>query len=534
MKKINVNKSDEVALIVEKLIEASDEKVELVIPRFSHIGESLSNFHLLKREADALGKDLVVESVDDRVIELAEMSGLATINPFFAKSKRQFSDIVVPRKNLKDQGAAREATNDTFQELETDLERPLEVPSKRSAYLKKIFKKVFSFRFPHLALSKFPVSKKAVFLLGIGIVAVLGLLLMVIKVLPRATVILALQTKDWEYHDSIFTEKAAGLDVFKMTIPNQIFSQRKNVSLKFPATGKRLVEKKATGIITVYNSYSSDPQPLIDQTRFLSPDSKLFRLVKTITVPGAKIIEGKIVPSSIDTEVVADKAGPEYNIGPVKLFTIPGFRGSPKYQAFYGESRGEMGGGFIGEVKYPLPDDIKKAKVNTEKTLETALQTSLLTQIPKEFKLLDGSTSFKMLQQKVDEEVDTDGMFSLFSEAQLMAIAFKEEYLNQLLTQRAKKDLGEDLLVRNFQLEYGSPRLDFDKGLLSFPVRYQGTLVNAINADDLKAKLFGKSESELKTVIFGLPGIKSATVSLWPFWVKQVPNSIEKVEVLVE
>ena len=98
MKKILVNKSDEAVVIVEKIIEADDNDVVLSVPRFSHIGESLSNFHLLKREADALDKKIIIESVDDHVIELAEMSGLKAMNPFFAKNKRQFSDIIVLKK----------------------------------------------------------------------------------------------------------------------------------------------------------------------------------------------------------------------------------------------------------------------------------------------------------------------------------------------------------------------------------------------------------------------------------------------------
>src|SRR3989344_7375804 len=95
MKKIIVNKSDEIAEIVEKIINVKDDEVILTIPRFSHLGESVSNFHLLKREAAALDKKILIESVDDHIVELAEMSGLTAINPFFAKNKRQFSDIVV-------------------------------------------------------------------------------------------------------------------------------------------------------------------------------------------------------------------------------------------------------------------------------------------------------------------------------------------------------------------------------------------------------------------------------------------------------
>ena len=101
----------------------------------------------------------------------------------------------------------------------------------------------------------------------------------------------------------------------------------------------------------------------------MSPDGKIFLLTKNITVPAAKISEGKIIPSSIDTDVVAEKAGADYNIAPVKLFTIPGFKGGPKYNAFYGESKDSMAEGFVGEIAYPTPADITSATQKIKDTL---------------------------------------------------------------------------------------------------------------------------------------------------------------------
>ena len=73
----------------------------------------MSNFHLLKRESEALDKKLVIESVDDRVIELAGISGIDSINPFFTKSKRRFSDIVVPDSKSKNEPIAVAAKKKT-------------------------------------------------------------------------------------------------------------------------------------------------------------------------------------------------------------------------------------------------------------------------------------------------------------------------------------------------------------------------------------------------------------------------------------
>lgn len=523
MKKIPVNKSDEVAVIVEKIIEAQDGEIVLSIPRFSHLGGSLSNFNLLKREADALGKKLLIESVDDHIIELAEMGGLNALNPFFAKNKRQFSDIVSP-KNVKLRRP--KSTEDQFVELEASPEKR-SLPEKFRWSLPRL-------RLPKLNFSWPPVGKRFFYYSG-GILITAGLIYAGANILPKAKVIIAAQTEEWAYNDSVVTNKGASLDIGKMAIGNQIFSQKKNASLKFPASGKRQIEKKAGGTLTVYNSYSSDPQPLLVKTRFMTPDGKLFLLTKGITVPGAKIADGKIIPSSIEAEVIADKPGPDYNIGPVKLFTIPGFvKGTPKYQAFYGESKADMAGGFIGEIAYPTDEDIKKAKANAQGTLESGLRTVLFAQVPKEFKTLDGATRFRILEQKVDAEADGAGNFGIFTEAQLSLIAFKEEDLKMLLEKRAKHDKGEDFDVRSSSFEYGLARADFEQGTLSFPVNAKAVLARHIDAESLKAKITGKSAAELKTMVFGLPGLKSATISLWPFYVKTVPQSLDKITVIIE
>ncbi len=546
MKKISVNKSDEVAIIVEKMIEAEGDEITLSVPRFSHIAESLSNFYLLKREADALGKKVSVESVDDRVIELAEMSGLIGTNPFFAKNKRQFSDIVAPRSGSKS-GAPKIRVGKLVKkpvEVQIPEEReevrliPRRAPSEFAPQVPQKINPLSSFEIPKISMPSvsmpdFETSRKWAYAFGL-ILILSGFGYAAAKVLPSAEVKIAAIKKDWSYENSIIIDKSAVSDIKGMTIPGQVFSEPGNESKKFPATGRRQVERHATGPIIVYNSYSSDAQQLVEKTRFMAPDGKLFRLTKTITVPGAKIIDGKIVPSNINADVIADGAGPDYNIGPVKLFTIPGFKGSPKYQSFYGESNSDMKGGFIGEVAYPTSDDIAKAKTAAGSDLESALNTKLLMQVPKEFKILDGTRIYRVLSQKADEEADVDGNFGILTEGKSTLIAFREEDAIALLKEKALAENSDDYEVRTHTLEYGIARVDFEKGRMSSPVNFKAVLARKIDADSLKEKIKGKSEAELKKMVFELPGLESATISLWPFWVKTVPDEPGKINVVVE
>ena len=550
MKKINVNKSDEVAVIVEKMIDAEDGEITLSVPRFSHIAESLSNFYLLKREADALGKKISVESVDDRVIELAEMSGLTGTNPFFAKNKRQFSDIVAPRSGGK--LASQKIRVGRLIKKPVDVQIPEEEPEEPEKF-RSVSRKLPVTEFPSavppktnplslgmpklslpsVSMPEFGFSKKWAYIL-VMVFVLSGFGYAAAKVLPSAEVKITALKKEWAYNNSVTVDKSAVLDIKNMSIPGQIFSAPGNESKKFPATGRRQVEKHAVGTILVYNSYSSDAQQLVEKTRFMAPDGKLFRLSKTITVPGAKIVDGKIVPSNIIADVIADGAGPDYNIGPVKLFTIPGFKGSPKYQSFYGESSADMKGGFIGEVAYPTSDDIIKAKTAAGTDLESSLNTKLLMQVPKEFKILDGTRTYRVVSQKADEEADADGNFGILTEGKSTIIAFREEDIMELLEKRALSEFKEDYEVKSRSLEYGIARVDFDKGRMTFPADFKSVLARKIDADALKEKIVGKSEVELKKMVFELSGLESATISLWPFWVKTVPDNLDKIKVVVE
>ena len=74
-------------------------------------------------------------------------------------------------------------------------------------------------------------------------------------------------------------------NVAEKVIPGQIFEKEKTTTERFPATGKLLKEKKAEGLIAIYNETTA-AQTLAANTRFVSTEGKLFRIQKAVTVPG--------------------------------------------------------------------------------------------------------------------------------------------------------------------------------------------------------------------------------------------------------
>jgi len=525
IKKVHINKSDEAASVAEKVIDTDADEIILSVPKFSKLSESLSNFHLIKREADVLNKKVIVESVDDKVIELCRMSGLECLNPIFIKSRRQFSDIAASKPKEEKIIKAKSPAAAIYKEA--GEKKPEKNAEMKAAEKVELVDEEFKPR------SRWP---RRIILL-IVLVAVVFVGVKIARVLPRVEIKIITRKVEWNYKDSITVDKTISeINEAIAKIPGQVFVQKNNLRLAFDATGRKAVERKASGKILVYNGYSSSPQPLSLGTRFESPDGKIFKTTKAVTVPGAQIVEGKIVSSSIEIAVTADKAGEAYNIAPSR-FTIPGFKGSPKYLAFYGESKEAMIGGFVGEIAYPTDEDSKKAKDEIVAKLNESLKTLILTQLPQGFKIIDGASEFNFLNQSVDKAADSSSKFYAFAEAQMSLIAFLEKDVSDLLDKKMKTELGQDFAFKSDPLSllnYGLPRLDIKAGKMTFPIDLKSVTTRVIDIDILKERISGKPESDVKSLLFALPGLESAKISFWPFWVKSAPTNKQKITISVE
>ena len=380
-----------------------------------------------------------------------------------------------------------------------------------------------------LSLRTYTLYGLLIIILGLGVYAA-------IELLPRARVQVVTKKSDWSLVDSVLADKnIAKIDTNQKQIPAEVFTTPlKNFNFSFPATGKKMVQDKASGKITIYNAYSSNPQTLVANTSFTTSDNKIFHLSQKITVPGAQIIEAKIIPSSIEATIIADKPGSEYNIASSTHLSLPLFEGSAKYTGFYAQAKESIAEGFVGEVPVPTDNDIKYAKDKSEKDLKDYTDSLLSLQIPQEFKLIDGARQFNITKEEVNKKVDEKGNFTVFLEGKSSAIGFKESDSKDLIENLGQISLGESFKLKTYQLDYGAGRSDFNSGKISFAINFNGVFEEPLNIQSFEQKILGKNEQELKTAIYSLANIEKASVSFWPFWVKTVPDDLGRVKVEVE
>jgi hypothetical protein len=371
------------------------------------------------------------------------------------------------------------------------------------------------------------------------IVAVLLIVLIYIAttfVFSGASVVVTERTETTTL-DALFTVSVSGSPT---DLTYQTMSLTKEGQRSLAAVGEEFVEKKAEGTITVYNNYSESPQRLVTNTRFETEDGLIYRIPAPIVVPGVQDIDGKKVPGSVETAVLAEYAGVEYNIGPTR-FTIPGLKGDPRFDDMYAESIDSMKGGFSGDVLTVEGQAEAEARSQIEGDLRAALLEEAQNKIPEGFILYENAIAFsnESLPNTAGENAQT---VNVRESVILQAVIFDKKELSKYIARSTIADFdGQDVLVRNLSELAFSLAGDEDefrrqiekKETAQFMLEGAPEIVWTFDEARLRQDLAGKSKKMVDTVLSAYPGIDSAKISIKPIWDSTFPKNPDNIKIIV-
>jgi hypothetical protein len=274
-----------------------------------------------------------------------------------------------------------------------------------------------------------------------------------------------------------------------------------------PATGISKEGQKARGRIVIYNTYSSSPQKLVSQTRFETPDGKIYRIQEQVSVPGN---------DSLEATVYADKPGPEYNIGLVD-FTIPGFKGTPRYEKIYGRSKTEMKGGALGTSQVVSEEDIKNTRNNLKQKIENYLKENLSKQKP------DGYLLYKNAV-KIDFSENLDGS-TLAEKGKAVGFLIKKNDLSKVLAENYISAGRNDVNIINLdELKFNLLSGNTDDTEITFNLKGRGYFVWNVDADSLVRDLMNAKDKNYTAVFSNYPNIEKAEIIFKPSWWHSMPS----------
>lgn len=391
-----------------------------------------------------------------------------------------------------------------------------------------------------LSLLRFPQPRSSrVLLLGIaaGILVVLLLAVFASTAWSRLTVTVKPRTEELVLRDIAVTFDASlsQIERAKRLVPAERLEFTRRIQEEFAATGRAEIREKARGAIQIFNRYSSSPQTLVATTRFLTKDGVLYRLPRSVRVPGAKIEGGKIVPQFVETEVVADQPGTGANISGEVMLTIPGFQGTPRYEGFSAIAPSGFAGGFTGEAEVVSREDLERSQELLTKRVFDEFREEIARKIPSGFVLAEGLREIRITSVEAPPERSRHVRFPVSVEGRAQVLIFREGDLlsllrELLLTGEAPQEFAGGLSGVSYRIE----RIELEKGRAT--VALEGSMrAKAVIPDaELRRLLAGSREASVVDVLKGRSDLTSFRLSFFPPWRSKAPADPGKIRVIVE
>lgn len=297
------------------------------------------------------------------------------------------------------------------------------------------------------------------------------------------------------------------------------------------STGTKDVSKKASGEIVIYNAFSSSRQTLVKNTRFETPDGKIYRIDRQVSVPGTEVKEGKIVPGSLEVTVYADKPGEEYNIG-LTDFTIPGFKGSQRYEKFYARSKTEITGGFVGTLPIFSEEDAENARLRLRENIKDYFAENVSKQRPEGYLLYDNGLIIDFYDSEENPEEDIEGGSFYFNQKGVaIGILIEEDKLSEEIVRRyLNDDIASGVRVANIKgLDFKITEKDSEYSSITFNLKGRAHLVWKVDTGAL-ALDFAEAEDRNYGAIFKrYPAIEEAEIVFKPPWWRKIPLKPSKI-----
>lgn len=609
-----IDADEEISSVIDRLNKSVSPENYFVVPKRAIFLQSIVNLKLLKREADKLGKHLVIVTQDEIGASMAKRSGLEVkhtiegleskeiedvfhadekgqelnffdseivINEGLSRKNRlnavgssDFFDVVESSKgkNHKTQNVIKSQVKKVSINGVSSAEKEVKYSGKnvehrqmngllkgglethkypgslRNGKIDPSKEKVLEKMFSSANISKKNLTQKPLGVSTLTKKILMGFIVLCFVAFAGVATYLFLPSAKIIITPNITTEKSdlvvyvnsENSQVAENNIPIRVIDKEDKLSLSYDVVGGGGgggvgAGKKAHGKVVIYNEYDGSAQTLIATTRLESSDGKIFRLAKNVVVPGMITVGSEVKPGAIEAEVVADQAGSEFNMAPTS-FTVPGFKGGPKYAKFSAKSTESFVGGSSEGASMQTAvtqKDIDNAKQKTETALKEKIRQVIKDELKSDEILLDQNEKISIIKTGTNAKVgDLANMFNYDVSISIRALVFSEDNIKAVI----EDSVSDNQNLRGStwdisKIEYGTSVADFDKNTLELKVHSEISITPNIDIEKIKGELLGKKDDQLSVVLKNYSSIKTVNIEFQPTIVSRIPQYASRVSI---
>lgn len=301
----------------------------------------------------------------------------------------------------------------------------------------------------------------------------------------------------------------------------------------FQASGERVEETAASGAVRFDNLDPTSSNSIAKGAVVSTNGGIRFRTDRAITIAAARLVGLQIVPASGSVAVTAVDKGPEGNVQPNAINTVP--RGEePLFLRVTNPD--ETSGGISESFPRVTQEDVDAALVALGEALRTEFQARIddgdlapvdVTVFEETATLGDPTWSVDP-ETLIGQEIET---FDLGASASGSVLGVDTAPLEAIASARlaARIDTG-------FRLVDGSAVIDTDPAVITgttitFPVRATAREVAVLDADAIAAEIRGLPIADARAL---LDSYGTSSILVWPEWVGTIPIIDARLMVTVE
>jgi hypothetical protein len=530
---------DDITTVIDKVGEAKDKIVALVLPKRFATLQSIVNMRLLKRSADSASKNIVLITSEAALLPLAGAAGLHVAknlqskpevppSPVAAGSEKPVApadpDAEVDADDAKldyHRSIGVLAAGVAIDEPETiPLEDADEAEQEIGAKPKK------TPRDKKLKVPNFERFRLGLVLAAAGGAALIVFLILAIFVLPKATVTLQTEATPVSATFELDTStKVTALDEKQGLIPAELKSTTLTSTQKVQATGEQNNGKKASGSVEMTTCVTG-PGQLKDVPAGTGISTNGLNFITqqnaTFSFTFQNCSSGGFQYKSQSVTITAQQGGSKYNVSNT-TFSVTGRSDT--------SASGSASGGTDDIKTVVSQQDVNSAagKVSDEDKnkfvdeFKKKLGDDGFYLIDATFKAKDPAVSSSPAVGEAGDEAEVTVKIN-YSVLAVPKTELQKAVTDQLNKQidTSKQKIGDEDVLKDITVSVQSQK---SSSVATLSISADSTAVAIIDTGGIKQQVSGKKSGDINKLLSDLPGVKNVDVKMSPFWVSKAPKA---------